>query len=264
MRFSVTAALTAAFLFASLAPAQEPAKSLQCPPAGKRPCEMRESTVGTTGRLEVDAMPNGGIAVKPWNRAEVLVRAKVEAWGDVSLSGVRVNAGAGRVSAEGPKSISKRNAGWSVSYEVFVPERTDLNLKTVNGGISVTGVRGDLRATTTNGGISLAAVSGKVNGRTTNGGINLKLDGKGWDGESCELATTNGGVSVEVPPNYAARFVAQTTNGGLKAEIPNAKVERGRSTAATMEAESGGGGPVVKVTTTNGGVTFRERGAAQL
>jgi DUF4097 and DUF4098 domain-containing protein YvlB len=74
------------------------------------------------------------------------------------------------------------------------------------------------------------------------------------------LTTTNGGVTVEAPSNYAARFVAKTTNGGMKSDIPNAKVEKGRWAGTTLEAVSGGGGPEVRVTTTNGGVTIRERG----
>jgi DUF4097 and DUF4098 domain-containing protein YvlB len=263
MRLSVTAVLGTALFLAGLAPAQEIEKKLECTERSDgrpRLCEMREMTMGTTGRLEVDASPNGGVSVKPWSRAEVLVRAKVEAWGDVKLADVKVNAAGARVSAEGPRALVGRNMGWSVSFEVFVPERTDLALKTVNGGISVAGVRGDLRAKTTNGGLSLADVSGKVVGETTNGGIKLALAGRGWEGESCELSTTNGGVTVEAPANYAARFVAKTTNGGMKADIPNAKVEKGRWAGATLEAVSGGGGPEVRVTTTNGGVTIRERG----
>ena len=245
MRLSVTAVLGTALFLAGLAPAQEIEKKLECTErrdGRPRLCEMREVTMGTTGRLEVDASPNGGVSVKPWSRAEVLVRAKVEAWGDVKLTDVKVNAASARVSAEGPRALMGRNMGWSVSFEVFVPERTDLTLRTVNGGISVAGVRGDLRA------------------KTTNGGINLALAGRGWDGESCELTTTNGGVTVEAPANYAARFVAKTTNGGMKADIPNARVEKGRWAGSTLEAVSGGGGPEVRVTTTNGGVTIRERG----
>jgi DUF4097 and DUF4098 domain-containing protein YvlB len=267
MRWSVAAVLGTALFIAGIAPAQEPDKRLACSDnrdGRARQCEMREMTTGVTGRLDVDAAPNGGISVKPWNRAEVLVRAKVESWGDVGLADVKVRAASGRVSAEGPRTMLKRESGWSVSFEVFVPERTDLDLKTVNGGISVAGIRGDLQAKTTNGGISLASVAGKVVGRTTNGGIKLALDGRAWEGESCDLSTTNGGVTVEVPANYSARFVAKTTNGGLKADIPNAKVERGRWTGATMEAVTGAGGAEVKVTTTNGGVSIRERGTARL
>src|ERR1041385_1519816 len=42
-------------------------------------CEMREQTVGFAGRLSIDAGTNGGVTVKGADRADVLVRAKVEA-----------------------------------------------------------------------------------------------------------------------------------------------------------------------------------------
>src|ERR1700746_3017221 len=40
-------------------------------------CEMREQTLGFAGRLAVDPGMNGGVTVKGWDRADVLVRAKV-------------------------------------------------------------------------------------------------------------------------------------------------------------------------------------------
>src|SRR5712691_2102211 len=41
-------------------------------------CEMREQTIGFSGRLTVDGGMNGGVTVKGWDRADVMVRAKVE------------------------------------------------------------------------------------------------------------------------------------------------------------------------------------------
>lgn len=266
MKISVTAVLTTALLLTGAAGAQEPEKKLAC---GKEPaghaCEMREATMAAPPLLTVDAAPNGGVAVKAWKRNEVLVRSKVVAWGEAKLADVKVAAGGSRVAAEGPRAMPGRSSGWSVSFEVFVPEKIGLDLKSVNGGISVAGVTGDLRLKTTNGGINLADVGGKVNGHTTNGGISLSLAGAGWTGDSCELETTNGGIHIEAPERYGARIVATTTNGGLKSDFPNTKVERGRWTGGTLEVTPGGGaGPTVKATTTNGGITVRPRGTAQL
>src|SRR5271170_5577216 len=41
-------------------------------------CEMREQTVGYAGRLSVDPGMNGGVSIKAWSNANVLVRSKVE------------------------------------------------------------------------------------------------------------------------------------------------------------------------------------------
>lgn len=264
-----SAVFVAALILSSAGAAQEPAKRLACqergaPDGRQRGCEIREITLAAAGRLEVDAGPGGGVAVRPWSRAETLVRAKVEAWGGTKPSDVRVNATPGKVSSEGPKAQMGWSSGWSVSFEVFVPERTDLEARTVNGGITVEGVRGEILARTTNGGITLEGVGGRVEGKTVNGGIRLKLAGKAWEGDSCTLATTNGGVNVDVPRDYSARFVAETRNGGIHSAIPDAKVERGRGTGGKLEATAGTGGALIRVTAVNGGVTIRQEGAAQI
>ena len=47
-----------------------------------RHCEIRELSLPSIGRLNIDASPNGGVTVKGWTRGDVLVRARVEAQGD--------------------------------------------------------------------------------------------------------------------------------------------------------------------------------------
>ena len=245
-----------------------PAKQLACSEDShgnrSRVCEMREMNVAAASKLSVNAAPNGGITVKSWPQAGILVRARVEAWGDTDadarkrMSEVLVLTDGANVRAEGPKSL-RGNNGWSVSYEVFVPERMDLALNTVNGGISVTGVRGAMDLETVNGGVNLAAVAGRVKGETVNGGVKVALEGTTWDGEGFDISTTNGGVGGDVPANYSARFEAKTTNGGLNADIPNAKVTGRQWGPRSLEATSGSGGPLLKVSTTNGGVKIRQK-----
>src|SRR6185369_18009611 len=62
-------------------------KQLACSNRGNdnsetRHCEMREQSLPSIGRLNIDASPNGGATVKGWLRSDVLVRARVEASGE--------------------------------------------------------------------------------------------------------------------------------------------------------------------------------------
>jgi DUF4097 and DUF4098 domain-containing protein YvlB len=144
-----------------------------------------------------------------------------------------------------------------VSYEIFVPQQTDLSAKTHNGGIRISDVRGRIEFEALNGGISLARLAGSVHGRTTNGGVHIDLAGNHWDGEGLEAASTNGGVTMNVPANYSARLEAATTNGGLHVDFPvKVQGEVGRHLSLTL----GAGGALVRATTTNGGVTIRRQG----
>ena len=44
----------------------------------KSHCEIREQTLSPGGVINVDGLRNGGVAVKGWDRNEVLVRARIQ------------------------------------------------------------------------------------------------------------------------------------------------------------------------------------------
>jgi hypothetical protein len=189
-----------------------------------RTCEIREQTTASVGLLNVDAGKNGGASIKGWNRGDVLVRTRVEAWANTdaeakTISGqVLIDASGGRVQARGPERAD--NAGWSISYEIFVPQSTSLNVTTVNGGISISDVRGNLHFDATNGGIHLKRLAGEVDGTTVNGGVNIELAGATWQGNRIDVKTRNGGVNITVPENFSAHFQTETLNGSLKSDFP--------------------------------------------
>ncbi len=227
---------------------------------GAHHCDIRETTFAGPGALTVDAGVNGGIAVRGWLRSDVLVRSKVRAWADTdseaaSIAGqVHVNAGSGQVSASGPDSHD--SSGWEVSYEIFVPQSTGLDLKAHNGGISISDVRGRLAFLTENGGVSLKRLAGDVRGSTTNGGVQIELTGKTWDGPQLEATTTNGGVSVALPEGFSAHVRAETVNGGMQSAFP--VVLSGKLSPRELDFNLGGGGPLIHVSTTNGGVALKQ------
>jgi Toastrack DUF4097 len=267
---------TLALLVPSAGRAQAPATKLECEHNGSdgngrrsglfgwfrrgnrfETCEIREQTIAASGKLVVDASPNGGVRVTGWDRDDVLVRAAVRVWGGDEgearelASQIEIQTEDGRIRADGPGQSWNRMA-WTVSYEVFAPRATDLDLETVNGGVVLTDVDGEIDFDTTNGGVSLNGVAGDVRGRTTNGGIDVRLTGDSWRGDGLDLATTNGGVRLRVPEDYSARLEARTTNGGIDTDFPVA-VE-GRLSRRNLSATLGQGGALVSVRTTNGGV----------
>jgi hypothetical protein len=223
------------------------------------------------GRLTVDAGRNGGVTVKGWLQNQVLVRTRVDSWADTDseaasiVSQVRVDANTGQVAATGPDSRSpggRSNSGWSVSYEIFVPQVSDLNLTANNGGISISDVRGRMEFTSRNGGVNLKRVAGDVTGSTQNGGLHIELAGNTWDGRQLEVSTKNGGITLALPDAYSAHLRTETVNGGLRSDHP-AVVTQPASVAATrvrnqnIDANLGSGGPLIHVSTTNGGITVK-------
>lgn len=221
-------------------------------------CEIKEQTLPAAGAISVDGRQNGGVSVKGWDRNEILARARIQtaaptqAEADALAQQITVQTAGAKIFANGPEN--GRDHYWSVSYEVFVPRRSDLSLSAHNGGISISDVQGRLDFTTSNGGVALRRVGGTVHGGTTNGGLSIELAGDRWDGEELDVKTTNGGISMSVPENYSAHLETGTVNGNLSIDFP--VTVQGRITRE-LAVNLGSGGPTIRAMTTNGGVRVK-------
>jgi len=219
-------------------------------------CEIKEQTLpASDATIAVDGMMNGGISIKGWERNEILMRARIQsaalsqAQADDLARQIKIETAGSKIFASGPKNST--DAWWSVSYEIFVPLRSNLSLKTHNGGIAIQDVTGRLEFSALNGGVNLRRVGGSVKGGTTNGGLNIVLSGNRWDGEAMDVSTTNGGVSVSIPENYSAHLETGTVNGHLSIDFP---VTVQGNITKELAVNLGSGGATIRAMTTNGGV----------
>ena len=245
--------------------AQDPTPQLSCEKGGFHQdrlvshCEMKEQTLGTSrGPIDVNPGVNGGVSIRGWSRNDVLVRAQIQTAAETDAEAramvpqIRFESGAGQIRAEGPNT--DRHHNWSVSYEIFVPHQSDVRARSHNGGIKIADVRGNIEFEALNGGVKLERLAGEVHGHTTNGGLTIELAGDRWDGRGMDVATTNGGVKLDVPANYSAHFESSTVNGSLNTEFP--VTVRGRIDRE-LSFDVGSGGATIRAVTTNGGVKIR-------
>ncbi|MDP9204872.1 MAG: DUF4097 domain-containing protein [Gemmatimonadota bacterium] len=223
-------------------------------------CELRTLTLRPDSKISVDGHENGGVAFYGWDRSEVKVVAMIQTNADEDNQAaalakqIRISTTGGHVSAEGPASRSR--SWWSVSYEIYVPRRSNLEAVTGNGGVSAADVEGELDLHATNGGIRVDNVAGDVHGETTNGGVSAFLSGASWRGKGLDLQTTNGGIDLTIPRGYNARLETGTTNGGMRVDFP---ITVQGMIGKRIRTQLGTGGPLVRVVTTNGGVRISER-----
>lgn len=225
-------------------------------------CEVRETGMRPTREaLVVDPGHNGGVAIKGWDADSVAVFAKIQAWGrsedearELARS-IRIIAQAGGVRAEGPDAVTRRQ-GWAVSFEVHVPHRTDLDLETENGPLTVRDVQGRMTLAARNGPVTLGGVGGNVRARVQNGPLHVELTGARWEGEGLDAETVNGPVTVAIPESYSAELETGTVNGPMRTEFPLTVTLHGH-VARRVTAKLGSGGPSVRVVTTNGPMTIR-------
>jgi len=226
-----------------------------------RHCEIREQSAASIGRLAVET-DNGSLTIKGWNQSGVLVRARIDASAEnegaatALASKVWIDTSGGRVHANGPERSN--GLSWSVSYEVFVPQTGDLDLKSKNGALNVSNVHGQIHFDLMNGAVKLNRVAGEVTGSTANGAIQVELDGSMPNARQMELKTRNGSVNVIMPASYSAHVQAETNLGAIQSDFPGAPaplMEERRS--RKQDFNIGAGGPLIHVTTGNGSIHFQ-------
>jgi DUF4097 and DUF4098 domain-containing protein YvlB len=224
-----------------------------------RHCEIREQSYPSIGRLNVDEVRNGAISVKGALRGDVLVRARIETHANsqasaaIMASEVSIDGSGGQVHANGPQS--GENSSWNVSYEIFVPQTTDLTVKTGNGAIAISDVRGNLHFDVNNGAVRLKRVAGDVSGTTVNGAIQADLAGGTWEGRQLEIGTHNGAVTVTTPSYYSAHVKAETGNGRIQSDFP--MTLSGDPHSQNLDFNLGSGGPLIHITTSNGAIRLK-------
>lgn len=226
-------------------------------------CEERTSgwRAAAGQSITVDAGPNGGVLVSGWDRDSVHVVAKLHAQAyseeDArTLAGrVRIQSEHGNIRAEGPGN--RRGESWSVTYEIYVPNRTDLSLDTENGPVAVEDVSGTMRLTAVNGPLSLERVAGDVRAHAQNGPLAVVLEGTSWSGAGLDASTQNGPVVLTIPEDYNATLETGTVNGPMSVNFPITL--QGRIGGRRITTTLGRGGPTIRVVTTNGPAVVRHR-----
>ncbi len=227
-----------------------------------RHCDIREQTMPSVGLLSVEGH-NGSATVKGWLRNDVLVRARVDsaaetqAAADLLAARVSVETAGGQVRSIGPDTLE--DSWWSVSYEVFVPQTANLSVKTHNGGVTISDVRGQIRFNAHNGGVHLRRVAGDVGGDTHNGGIEVELAGPIWDGRQLEASTYNGGITLSAPAGRSAHLQAETSSGRIQSDFPF--MVSGEIRPRRLDTTIGSGGALIHLTTHNGQVTLKRAGS---
>jgi hypothetical protein len=218
-------------------------------------CETRDLTMSleSSQPLVIDGGANGGITVHSWAGPDVHIRAKVQSW---ATTEVAAQAQIQRITIHSDQNVLRASAPpsdrtWAVSYEVFVPRQTALALTTINGNIALANVESRITFRAVNGGVTLAGLGGHVSGTTVNGGLNIWLSGQQWEGIGLDVATTNGGITWQIPPTYSAQLVTSTSAGGLRSELPATSTNHQHQAVNT---QLGKGGATVKAVTTNGGI----------
>jgi hypothetical protein len=229
------------------------------------------------------SLVHGGITVRGTNRRDVLVITRPDADPishrfDPDATGLRrLPQTAGfRVTEENNRvTVSGDNPSRAMGFDIEVPRRANLVLKTVNGGdILVENVEGDLDVHNTNGGITLNSVAGSVTAVTTNGSVRATLTQVAAQ-KDMAFTSLNGNVDVTLPPSTKANLRLRSDHGDVYSDFDvqlqpqpqpaptvqentrgdgRYRINRTRSVIGTIN----GGGPEFELRTFNSNVYIRK------
>ena len=217
-------------------------------------------TLMAGGTLEI-RNTNGRIQVRPGdgNAIEIVAtrvaRAQDEAAAKDALTriDIRETIEPGRVVVDstGTAGLGFREQR-QVHYLIKMPRAANLTVKTTNADVDVAGITGAFSAEAINGRISASGLENGAKVETSNGEIVIDMARVGG-AVSCD--TTNGAITLSIPRDTKAELSARVTNGAI--DHGNLTLAIKEQSRRRLDASIGGGGPEIKLETTNGAIEIR-------
>lgn len=157
---------------------------------------------------------------------------------------------AGRIGAV----VEAHTSGGSITLQAA---RGPVELKTSGGNITVGQVKGSAELSTSGGSIKIDSVENSLRAHTSGGSIRAGFAGR-LDADS-SLVTSGGSLHVTVDRAAAFRLDASTSGGGVDAEGLTITLENSGRDRRRLAGNVNGGGPVLKLRSSGGGITVRTR-----
>lgn len=181
-------------------------------------------------------------------------------------------------------TATKPSGQWmaSASYKILIPRECKLDLKSSNGAINVTDMRGDVRVKTSNGSVNVKDVVGAVSVESSNGRLVVKdingpvelttsngqIDFAGTlVGDKNTLRSSNGRIIVNVDIDSVVAVDASTSNGSISCVAEDYQEQPGSSKRkrSYMIGKTEGVEPaVLQIRTSNGSIAIGDYQAKEL
>lgn len=190
----------------------------------------KEFTVEPGKKLDINLRSGGSISISGWdkNQVAVTVNFKNGNGNDWDISFEKTTEG---ISIESRYTGGHHKRGGSTNFEINVPKRFDLELKTMGGGITIDHVEGEITGKTMGGGLELSHLKGSIDLKTMGGKISLTdsdIDGK--------VKTMGGRVLLE---NVVGDVSGSSMGGNVI--YKNVKSRSGKSTGKVVNISTMGG-----------------------
>ena len=230
----------------------------------------RKFEISSGSKVEIDLNTGGSINITGWEQELVQVTAEVEY--DINDYRIDFKERSSRLSIDVSYAGRGRHSG-DVEITVYVPRRTDLELETMGGDITIDNIEGEIDGETMGGELDLSNLKGKIELTTMGGDIDVRdsdLDGevKTMGGDitfrdvsgDVEGSTMGGDVKYIGQGKRASqntdREVRISTMGG-EIKVDNAPAGANVSTMGG-DIKIGSAGKYVKAKTMGGDIELKE------
>ena len=152
---------------------------------------QKQFNVSPGKKLDIDLRTGGSLRITGWDKAIVSVKWRVRGR-DADFSHVDVKEEGGGVSISSSYEGRRKNFNSDLEFEINVPDKFDLDLQTMGGGITIDNVEGTIDGKTMGGALELSNLKGRLDLTTMGGKITLTnsdVDGR--------VKTMGGQVLVE-------------------------------------------------------------------
>jgi len=237
--------------------------------------ELREEfhqsyALSLTGRVSLENI-NGGVHVEVWDQPQVKVDAVKRAYRRERLDEVTIEVTPSPDSVRIRTRYPDRDQTFSdesprryenpatVEYTLTVPRQARLDsIEVINGPVEITGSEGLVRASSINGRVKAQGLTGESRLSTVNGGLEAvftRLD----ENKPVTLSSVNGNIMLMIPSDANAQVRASTVHGAITNEF-GLPVQNGEYVGHDLNGQLGNGGPRVRLSNVNGGITIRHPG----
>jgi hypothetical protein len=128
-------------------------------------------------------------------------------------------------------------------------------LSSSGGSIDGTNIAGDIDASSSGGGVEIREARGRVVAESSGGAVSVHFaagNAKGGD-----LSSSGGGVSAQVDPTVGLEIDASSSGGSVDCDLP--LTVRGRVGRNEVHGTLNGGGPLLKLDSSGGGIAISSR-----
>jgi DUF4097 and DUF4098 domain-containing protein YvlB len=219
--------------------------------------------IAADGSVELDNI-NGDVHISTWDRNEVKVDAVKYADSKERLDEAQIQVDTGKsyisIRTKYPDHNLTFNSHWhnnpaSVEYTLTVPRAIRLDeIKLINGGLDISGVKGDVHASCINGRLEAHNLTGRTELSTVNGRLQANFDELA--STSVDLNSVNGALELTIPSDSNARLEAETVSGGIENDF-GLHVNNHHFVGHNLSGELGNGGAHIKLANVNGRIEIR-------